>query len=129
MIIAVDFDGVLCKDEFPDIGSPNYEIVSFVRQLIDQGHEVILWTSRVEERLTEAVNWCEDRGLHFVAVNDNAPSNKEQYKGVFNVEPRKIYADIYIDDHNIEYNLCRCTIDPDDLMIVDVRKGVESWKL
>ena len=103
MIIAVDFDGVLCEDKFPDIGKPRYDIISIVRELMDQGNEVVLWTSRVEEELESAVAWCEDRGLHFCAVNDDAPSNKGKFKEIYNTLPRKIYADVYIDDHNLEY--------------------------
>lgn len=99
MIIAVDFDGILCEDKFPEIGEPNYEMIHLVRQLMDQGHEVILWTSRVEDRLQEAVDWCEDRGLHFTVVNEGAPSNLGKYP----TNPRKIYANIYIDDHNPEF--------------------------
>lgn len=94
MIVAVDFDGILCEDRFPCIGKPNYEMVSFVRQLIDAGHEVVLWTCRVEDRLEEALAWCEDRGLHFCAVNENAPSNLEQY----GTNSRKVYADVYLED-------------------------------
>lgn len=103
MIIAVDFDGVLCENKFPDIGPPNYEIISLVRELIDKGHEVILWTTRNGEELTKAVDWCGDRGLRFCNVNGPAPSNKSEYENVYPTESRKIYADIYIDDHNIEY--------------------------
>lgn len=94
IIVAVDFDGILCRDEFPEIGKPNYNMVSFVRRLQDSGIETILWTSRIDDRLAEAITWCEDRGLHFTAINDNTPSNKEQY----GTNPRKVYADIYIDD-------------------------------
>lgn len=100
MIIAVDFDGILCENAFPRIGKPIHPMVSFVRELIDEGHEVVLWTSRVEQQLDEAVAWCEDRGLHFCAVNDNAPSNKKKYEGVYSTPTRKIYADVYIDDHD-----------------------------
>lgn len=103
MIIAVDFDGILCKNEFPKIGAPNYQVVSLVRQLIDKGHEVILWTTRNGEELVEAVKWCEDIGLHFCNVNGPAHSNKEEYKDVYPIPSRKIYADIYIDDHNLEF--------------------------
>jgi hypothetical protein len=102
-IIAIDFDGVLCKNEFPLIGEPNYKVISYVRQLIDSGAEVILWTSRCEKELQAAVDWCNDYGLHFCAVNDNAPSNKEQYKDKYKNPPRKVYADVYIDDHNGEF--------------------------
>lgn len=100
MIIAVDFDGILCENRFPEIGTPYYQMVSFVRELIDMGHEVILWTSRVDEPLGNAVEWCNDRGLHFCAVNDNAPSNKAKYESLYPNGTRKVYADIYIDDHN-----------------------------
>lgn len=102
MIITVDFDGILCETgNFPEIGKPVYPMISFVRELIDQGHEVILWTSRVDKPLEEAVKWCADRGLHFCAVNDNAPSNKEAYLSQYPNGTRKVYADLYVDDHNV----------------------------
>lgn len=99
MIIAVDFDGILCKNAFPEIGEPNYEIVSLVRQLIDKGHKVILWTSRVDDKLVDAVKWCHSYGLHFCGVNENEPDNLAE----FGTDPRKIFADVYIDDHNIDF--------------------------
>lgn len=102
-IIAVDFDGILCEDKFPEIGKPNYEVISFVREMIDRGHEVILWTSRADGRLVEATQWCEDRGLHFCAVNDNAPSNKEKYEELHPNGTRKVYADFYLDDKSVEF--------------------------
>lgn len=105
MIIAVDFDGILCKNQFPDIGEPNYTVITQIRQLLDLGCEVILWTSRADDRLTEAVEWCEERGLHFSAVNENAPSNIAQYINLYPNGTRKVYADYYIDDHNIEYRM------------------------
>lgn len=104
MIIAVDFDGILCENEsFPEIGKPIYPMISFVRELMDEGHEVILWTSRVDGPLQEAVKWCEDRGLRFCAVNDNAPSNWEQFASQYPNGTRKVYADIYVDDHNVHF--------------------------
>lgn len=103
MIIAIDFDGVLCEDRFPEIGAPDYEVVSLVRQLIDAGHEVILWTCRVDARLQEAVEWCEDRGLHFCAVNENAPSNRARWESEYPNGTRKVYADVYVEDHDLLY--------------------------
>ena len=98
MIVAVDFDGILCRDEFPGIGAPNYGMISLVREIIDAGHEAVLWTSRADDRLVEAVRWCEDRGLRFCAVNDNAPSNRARYEGEYPNGTRKVYADVYLDD-------------------------------
>ena len=105
MIIAIDFDGILCQDDgtFPKVGPPIYSMVSFTRELIDMGHEVVLWTSRTGKALQEAVAWCNDRGLHFCAVNENAPSNEAKYRSLYPEGTRKIYADLYIDDHNVEF--------------------------
>lgn len=103
MIIAVDFDGVLCRNRFPEIGPPNYSMISIVRRLIDQGEEVILWTSRVDAELDSAVEWCKDRGLKFCSVNENAPSNIAKYIKKYPNGTRKVYADIYVDDHSLEF--------------------------
>lgn len=105
MIVAVDFDGILCRDEFPGIGAPNHRMISLVREIIDAGHEVVLWTGRADDRLVEAVRWCEDRGLHFCAVNDNAPSNRARYEHLYPDGTRKVYADVYMDDKDARFRL------------------------
>ncbi len=101
LIVAVDFDGVLCRDEFPNIGMPIYGMITFVKHIRAMGVEVILWTCRVGERLEEALKWCEAHGLEFDAINDNAPSNQCQY----GTNPRKVYADFYIDDRAVVLHL------------------------
>lgn len=126
MIVAVDFDGVLCEDKFPEIGEPRYDVISAVRQLIDKGHEVVLWTSRVEKELEAAVSWCEDRGLHFTAINENAPSNRALYKDLYKTDPRKIYADVYIDDKSMDYIIHPLKLDD---MACFIKKGVELWSV
>lgn len=103
MIVAVDFDGVLCEDAFPRIGTPHYDVIQLVREIIDAGHEVVLWTARADGRLTEAVEWCEDYGLRFCAVNENAPSNRARYEREFPGGTRKVYADVYLDDKSAEF--------------------------
>lgn len=103
MIIAVDFDGILCEDKFPDIGKPKTMVIEAVKKLIDQGHEVVLWTSRTDRELDKAVIWCQRMGLNFCSINENAPSNVQQYKDKYPNGTRKVYADVYIDDHNIEW--------------------------
>lgn len=128
MIIAVDFDGVLCDNAFPQIGAPHYEIISLMRRLLDVGHEVILWTSRADGELAAAIDWCKDYGLHFTAVNDNAPSNKKQYSAKYPNGTRKVYADIYIDDHNLEYVMPVKDTNSYTNMLQKIRRGVEEWK-
>ncbi len=101
MIIAVDFDGVLCESRFPEIGPANDRMVSAVQQLIGAGHEVILWTCRTGDRLTEALEWCGERGLEFCAVNRNAPSNRERFESEYPQPSPKVYADLYVEDHDV----------------------------
>ena len=93
-IIAVDFDGTLCTDRFPDIGLPNLPLIYLLVQLRGQGRQVILWTCRCGERLREAVEWCRSFGLEFDAVNENVADTLEKY----GTESRKISADVYVDD-------------------------------
>jgi len=96
MIISCDFDGTLCEHRFPNIGSPNMEVINFVKKLRSQGHQIILWTCRDGIYLKEAVRWCKGYGLYFDAVNDNLPAIKQNFTELSN----KVYADIYIDDRN-----------------------------
>ena len=105
MIIAVDFDGVLVQSAFPKIGEPDREMVGLVRLLIQKSDvEVVLWTSRVDQPLEDAIAWCEQMGLTFDAINDNAPSNKRKYSKLYPNGTRKVYADYYLDDHNMGYS-------------------------
>ena len=102
LIIAVDFDGILAKDAgiFPRIGPPNVKMIKFVKELIKEGHEVVLWTSRTDGALDMAVKWCKVHDIGFCSINDNAPSNKARYEKEYPNGTRKVAADIYIDDHS-----------------------------
>lgn len=96
-IIAVDFDGTLCANEYPGIGAPNEALLYYLRQEKRFGSRIILWTCRVGERLEEAVAWCKEQGLEFEAVNENLPEVIERHGG----DSRKIFADFYIDDKTL----------------------------
>jgi len=96
MIIAFDFDGTLCKHEFPNIGNPIIETINFAKRLKNEGHQLILWTCRDGIFLDRAVEWCKTFGLEFDAVNDNVQSVKDSFVKL----SQKVYADIYVDDRN-----------------------------
>ena len=93
MIIAVDFDGTL---QFAD-GKPNQDLIQ--RLAIEQrrGHTSILWTWREGKRLNEALFFLQKQGFRPNLVNQNSP----QAITMLGHDPRKIYADIYIDDKGI----------------------------
>lgn len=103
MIYAVDFDGTLCRNAWPEIGEPNFELIRFLKQAKANGAELILWTMREGETLNQAVEWCSQHGLEFDVVNDNL----EQLKAAYCNNPRKVYADYYIDDHNMSVEVIR----------------------
>ena len=62
-----------------------------------EGHKIILWTNRGDNEeypvLTEAINWCKEKGLEFDAVNKNLPGQNK-----LSGPSPKVMADIYIDD-------------------------------
>ena len=44
MIIAVDFDGTIVENRYPDIGKEIPFATETLRMLIHDGHRLILWT-------------------------------------------------------------------------------------
>ena len=94
MVIAVDFDGTLCENKWPEIGEPIMHRINWMKSLRAHDNKVILWTCREGMQLVDAIVWCADHGLFFDAVNDNL----EEYKKKFGGNSRKIFADCYIDD-------------------------------
>ena len=94
LIYAVDFDGTLFEDRYPDIGEPNRGVIEHVKSLRAAGHKIILWTCRCGRHLRAAEAVCRRYGLEFDAVNDNLESNKKKYGN----NCRKVFADVYLDD-------------------------------
>lgn len=93
-IIAVDFDGTIVTNKFPEIGELIPETVNALKIEKAQGARLILWTCRRAERLTTAVGWCAEHGIYFDAVNENLPDIIEAFGG----DTRKIFANEYWDD-------------------------------
>nr|WP_325204327.1 hypothetical protein [uncultured Oscillibacter sp.] len=92
--IAIDFDGCLCTDAFPEIGMPNWSIIKRAKREQQAGAGLILWTCRENQLLLDAVAACEEWGLSFDAVNESLPDWIEAFK----TRPRKVGASEYWDD-------------------------------
>lgn len=60
-IIAVDFDGTLCENKWPEIGAENEELIEYLRDRKKHGDKLILWTCRVDDMLRKAVEWCKKK--------------------------------------------------------------------
>ncbi len=96
LIIAVDFDGTIVEDAYPGIGEPRIFAFETLKRLQQDGHRLILWTYRCNNKLDDAVEFCRLQGIEFYAVNKSFP--EEEFKGDVS---RKIMADLFIDDRNI----------------------------
>tara|TARA_R110000868_G_scaffold80332_4_gene228294 strand:- start:1798 stop:2214 length:417 start_codon:yes stop_codon:yes gene_type:complete len=97
-IIAVDFDGTIVDDMFPEIGKPKVFAFQTLKMLQKDGHRLILWTYRFGRKLDEAVKFCRENGIEFYAVNKSFPEEILNEREA----SRKINADIFIDDRNLQ---------------------------
>lgn len=95
MIIAFDFDGTLVADKYPNIESPNWELLNWIKNNKEKNNFIfILWTCRHGKELDDAVRWLKEKaGIEFDYVNENVPELIKRYG-----DSRKVYADLYIDD-------------------------------
>ncbi len=97
MIIAIDFDGTICRGAYPNIEGQQPYAKEAINKLYEDGHYVIIWTCRTGEPLLKAVNWMLEQGIKFHRINDHNPENKAKYGD----GGPKIYAHTYIDDKNL----------------------------
>ena len=95
-IYAIDFDGTIVEEKFPKIGALKPEAAEFIRHIQQNGDKWILFTLREDKYLEDAVAFLLVNDLIPDAVNDNLPEKIRQWGN----NPRKISADIYIDDRN-----------------------------
>ena len=95
-VIAVDFDGTIVEHAYPEIGKEMMFATHTLKALQQKGHKIILWTFRQGRELDEAIQYCRSRGVEFYAVNRNFPEEE-----INENTPRKIQADIFIDDRNL----------------------------
>jgi hypothetical protein len=97
LVLAVDFDGTVVEDRYPEIGKPLPFAIDTLKRLHADGHRIVLWTFRHGRPLRHAVEFLESQGVELYAVNQSFPEESEQLDGY----SRKIHADWFIDDRNI----------------------------
>ena len=97
-VFAIDFDGTIASEKlFPIVGSPiQYakESLNFIKKL---GGTIILWTCRCDQALESALEYLDKNNIKYDYVNENSVVMKDYYGN----DPRKVGADIYIDDKAI----------------------------
>ena len=98
MIFAVDFDGTLVENNYPEIGKPKLDVINFCKERQKLNNVIILWTCRTGKYLEDALTYLKNN-FNFIPnyINENAPYDHSVYP----IESRKIAADYYIDDKAI----------------------------
>lgn len=102
LVIAVDFDGIICHSEYPYVDELDYEVIELLKQLKEKGTYLILNTCRHGKPLQDAKEIIASKGLIFDAYNENLQHRIDLYG-----DCRKIGAHIYIDDRDICYDYYR----------------------
>jgi len=92
--ICIDFDGTCVSHEFPNVGE-NIGAVEVLRELINAGHHLILFTMRSNSSkrkyLDEALDWFNDNEIELYGIQSNPTQH------AWTSSP-KAYGQIYIDD-------------------------------
>ncbi len=88
MVIAVDFDGTCVTHEYPAIGE-DIGAVPVLRELVEAGHKLVLYTVRHGNELNEAVAWFKWHKIPLYGVNSHPDQPTRS---------PKVFAGLYIDD-------------------------------
>ena len=92
MVIAVDFDGTITdKNVFPQIGEMKEYALEAIHNLQAAGNKIVLWTCREGKYLDDAREWLNEYGIDLDCYNYSP----------YQLQSRKIVADVYIDDKNV----------------------------
>jgi hypothetical protein len=127
----IDFDGSVVTHDFPRVGR-DIGSVKVLKQLVDKGHRLILFTMRShkpyinergeeEDGLTDAINWFDENNIPLFGIQTNPTQHTW-------TESPKSYAQVMIDDSAIG---CPLKYDPtiSPRPFVDWEKVEELLKL
>jgi hypothetical protein len=135
-VICVEFDSTIVQNKFPDIGDPLPGAIDSLKEFVELGGRLVLWTSRGEPMppkegesepeepprnyLEEAVEFLRDQGVDIWGVNEN---RGQKYYST----SKKIIGSMYIDKRAVG---CPCVQLPDGSFQVDwdvIRKTVSGY--
>lgn len=97
---AIDFDDTIVDNKnvtFPEIGTLKYDADRVIKKIRDNGGEIAIWTCRSGEHEKGVKDFLSKHEIEYDSFNAVLPCEKEQW----GEGGRKIYADVYIDDHGI----------------------------
>jgi hypothetical protein len=88
--IVIDCDGTVMTHDYPKIGK-DIGAVPVLKELIDNKHQLILFTMRSGKTLNDAVNWFKENEIPLFGIQTN-PTQHEW------TDSPKAYGQLIIDD-------------------------------
>lgn len=96
---AIDFDGTIAYDAYPNIGELIPGAKETMAKIRELGGQIVIWTCRTDEALENAIKFLADNGIEYDKFNESFDHNVNLYGN----DTRKVYADIYIDDRSLHF--------------------------
>lgn len=96
-VLAIDFDDTICISNYPDLGPIKKDAKEVINTLYKEGYGIVINTCREGKALAGAIDWLNENNISYHYINCNFPYLIAKYKA----DCRKISADMYIDDKNI----------------------------
>jgi len=90
MYIVVDFDGTVVTHDYPRLGK-DIGSVPVLKKLVENRHQLILFTMRSGKKLEDAVKWFADNEIPLFGIQTN-PTQHEW------TDSPKAYGQLIIDD-------------------------------
>ena len=107
LIILIDFDKTINHSIYPSTGEAFEYSKEVINKLYAQGAYIIINTCRTDVKELEAEAWLLENGYHFHKINDHHPNGLLHYgteaQITHNLNSRKIWGHINIDDTNLEW--------------------------
>lgn len=92
-ILAIDFDGTVVDNDYPEIGKLLPGAKEALQELALK-FKITFWTCRSGKSLNEMKKFLEEGGIPFDTINEEIPGYNDF------TDSRKIFAHYYIDDRN-----------------------------
>lgn len=97
MIILIDFDNTIAKEEYPRIGYIYPLADHVIRRWYEDGNEIVINTCRIGEEEAAVYRCLKENEIPYDYINCNIPRLIES----FGKDCRKLFGDINIDDKNL----------------------------
>src|SRR5574344_107191 len=97
-VIAIDFDGTIVKDDFPEVGKPFKHSIETINDMLKDGYEIIIWTARSGINLHNAKMLLKKEGLNTTHKNLTFNDHSRYMLSRYDSRSSKVGASVYIDD-------------------------------